>query len=63
MAVIGCFALAFGAAYLLELFMIWVLEIRLRLPYIDVANVMVTTWRALASLAVALLMCMWLKRN
>lgn len=61
LAVIGCFALAFGGAYALEYFLIWLLEIRFRLPYTDVANILVTGWRALAALAWALLLCMWIR--
>jgi hypothetical protein len=63
LAVIGCFALAFGMAYLFEILLIWLLEIRLRMPFADVAVFMVTMWRALASLAVAALLCIWLSRR
>jgi hypothetical protein len=63
MALVGCFALAFGVAYLVELALIWLLEIRLRMPYLDVANFLATIWRSLASLAVAVLLCIWLIRR
>ena len=53
LALIGCFALAFGTALVFELMLIWLLEIRLRLPYESVANFLVTMWRTVASLSIA----------
>jgi hypothetical protein len=63
LAVLGCFALAFGVAYVFEVAMIWLLEIRLRMPYIDVAKFAITTWRAIASLLLAVLLCIWISRR
>jgi hypothetical protein len=63
LAVVGCFALAFGVAYVVELALIWFLEIRLGMWWTNIAGVMVTIWRGIASLAVALLLCIWMTRR
>jgi hypothetical protein len=63
LALIGCFALAFGTAFVFESMLIWLLEIRLRLPYESVANFMVTMLRTVASLSIAVLLCIWLSRR
>lgn len=64
LALIGCFALAFGAASALDLVFLWFFETRLKaMSFVDTVRWIEFIWRTIAALAVAVLLCIWLRRR
>jgi hypothetical protein len=63
LALVGCFVLAFGAAYVFEVMLGWLLQVWLRMGYTEMLLMFVYIWRTIAALAVAALLCIWLSRR